>query len=36
MTSRAINKLIGAPVHEEDDFSTLMDEGVETKEVVTN
>lgn len=28
-----INKLIGAPDYEEDDYSILMDDGVDTKEL---
>lgn len=29
MSSETINKLIGAPDHEEDDYSVMIDEGVE-------
>lgn len=36
MTSEAINKLIGAPNHEEDDYLILMDEGVDTQELEKN
>lgn len=34
MLNEAIKKLIGAPNHEEDDYSVLMDEGVETAKLV--
>lgn len=34
MSSQAINKLIGAPVHEVDEYSVLMDEGVDITELV--
>lgn len=32
--SEAINKIIGIPDHKEDEYSALMDEGVETSELV--
>lgn len=34
MSSKAINKFIRAPDHKEDENSVLMDEGVETTELV--
>lgn len=34
MTSEDIDKLIGAPDHEEDDYSVLMHEGEDTTELV--
>lgn len=33
-SSEAINKLIGGPDHEEDKYSAIVDEGVETSESV--
>lgn len=34
MSSEAINTLVEAPEHEEDGYSFLMDEGVDTSELV--
>lgn len=34
MSSKAINKLIGAPNHEEGEYSVLMDKGVDTTKLV--
>lgn len=34
VSSEAINNLISAPEHEEDDYSVLMEEGLETSELV--
>lgn len=33
LSSEAINKLLGAPNHEKDDYFVLMDERVETNEL---
>lgn len=33
LTNEAINKLVEEPVHEEDNYSVLMEEGVDTKEL---
>lgn len=34
MSSKTINKLIGAPNHDEHEYSVLMDEEVDTNELV--
>lgn len=34
ISNGAINNLIGAPVHEENDYSVIMEEGLDTNELV--